>query len=108
MARYVGVLTMHAGEDKPITFSPPADEVNAAPNISDWDIEIRFTWTDGTAGFTKSVALATVTISTPDYQTTILRADALGKAGKRLSFQSRRVDAGFETELDYGFINVLP
>lgn len=106
MARYVGVLTMAAGEDKVVVFSPPAD-VDDPPDILDWSIEVRFEWTDGTTGFTKTTDDDEIDISTPDYQTTIDRADTIDGAGKRLRFQSRRVDEGFETELDYGYINVL-
>ncbi len=104
MAVYVGVLTMFAGEDKRIVNSPPAS-VEDPPDISDWTIEYRFTWTDGSGSFT--ISGADVTIENPDYSTTIPRAQTVDSAGKRLYFQSRRTDPGEETELDWGYINIL-
>ena len=102
MATYVGVLQMFAGEDKRLAFSPPAS-VESPPDISSWAIEIRFTWTDGSGGFT----IVVDDIATPDYSATIPKSLTEAQAGKRLYFQSRRTDIGDETELDWGYINVL-
>ena len=104
MAIYVGVLEMHAGEDKTIQSSPP-DDVTDPPDISDWTLEARCTWTDGSAGFTKDEN--SFAIATPDWTLTLDSDDTDGMIGRRLEFHVWRIDAGFETELDWGFINVL-
>lgn len=106
MAIYVGVLEMFAGENKTINASPPAADIDTAPDISNWTLAATFTWTDGSGSFEKDYTA--FAIDSPKWTLTLDRDDTLSKGGKRLKFQVRRVDDGSNTELDWGYINVLP
>lgn len=97
---------MFAGEDKTINSSPPAAQLDAAPDISGWELAATFTWTDGSGSFEKD--FLAFSLNSPYWSLTLARADTLSGAGKRLKYIVRRVDDGSNTELNWGFINVLP
>lgn len=105
MSIYVGVLEMAAGENKTINSSPPPLQIADAPDISGWELAATFTWTDGSGGFEKDYTA--FELNSPYWTLTLDPADTINGAGKRLKFTTRRVDDGANTELDWGFINVL-